>query len=136
MFHLGRSLVHARAREPVNNDVGSARRIFVMIRLFIFLFLLCPTIANARPCADITTEILHNNDGTHSISGAFSSDELECVDKLDKEAEAYCAANNTYFYFLERTADIPNWRLLFKCITDKTKAEQQKKILEMPIGRE
>lgn len=104
-----------------------------MLKLFIFILLLCPAIANARPCANITTEILHNNDGTHSISGLFSSDELECVDKLDKEAEDYCAATNTYFYFLERAADIPKWRLLFKCITDKTEAEQQKKMLETPL---
>lgn len=99
--------------------------------MFKYLFLVLvfySLVAEAKPNADNDTSVIANRNGTYSITRAFSPNGLESPSTLDKEAEAFCAKRNKYFYYTEKESGTLFWTLTFRCIADKNKAKVQKRL--------
>ena len=80
-------------------------KICLMVALLLF-----PALLRAEPCATkATTGIVDNGDGTYSIAGTFTREEIPCVDILSNEAEYFCSKEHRYYVFVERVAGIPTW---------------------------
>ncbi|MBJ6751499.1 hypothetical protein [Geomonas anaerohicana] len=99
-----------------------------MFKYLLLVLLFYSLVAEAKTNADHDTSIVANGNGSYSITRAFSPNGGESPSTLESEAESFCANRNKYFYFTEMKSGALFWTLTFKCITDKNKAELQKRL--------